>query len=178
MGATMNFLIVYASTEGQTNKIAKFMAGLLTNAGHQVRFHNVSDVSDGLAITDYDHVIVAGSVHSGKHQPDLQLFVYANRERLNKLPSLLVSVSLAAAFPDTQSEAQGYVDAFLEATEWQPTHTLLTAGAIKPGIYDWFQKSALLEGDLAAHVDEDLQDTREFTDWDALKQKTAELTAT
>lgn len=175
MGARVNVLIAYATTEGQTDKIAKFMAATLTRDGHEVRFHNVSDLSGGLSVADHDKVIVAGSVHSGKHQPDLELFGFANREKLNQASSLFVSVSLAAAFPDTFEEARGYVDSFLEATHWKPEETLLIAGAVKPGNYDWFQKSALLEGDLAGHLNEDLQDTREFTDWDALEQKVSDF---
>ncbi|WP_422374241.1 flavodoxin domain-containing protein [Roseibium sp.] len=167
----MNVLIAYATTEGQTQKIAKFIEGILEEGGHQVQLHNVSDPSGRLTVSDYDKVIVAGSVHSGKHQSDLQLFVFANRERLNDMPGLLVSVSLAAAFPDTAEEARGYVGALLEVAQWQPTLTVLVAGAVKPGIYDWFQQSALLEGDLAAHLDEDLSGTKEFTDWEGLKQK-------
>lgn len=170
MGARVNVLIAYATTEGQTDKIARFMAAALTEEGHEVRFHNVSDLSGGLTVTDYDKVIVAGSVHSGKHQPDLELFAFANRERLNQMPGLLVSVSLAAAFPDTLDEARGYVGTFLEATHWKPAQTIQVAGAVKPGNYDWFQKSALLEGDLAGHLNEDLQEMREFTDWETLKQ--------
>ncbi|WP_420334720.1 flavodoxin domain-containing protein [Roseibium sp.] len=175
MGARVNFLIAYATTEGQTDKIARYMAAALTEDGHEVRFHNVSDLSGGLTVTDYDKVIVAGSVHSGKHQPDLELFAFANRERLNQVPGLLVSVSLAAAFPDTLNEARGYVDTLLEATHWKPAQVILIAGAVKPGNYDWFEKSALLEGDLAGHLNEDLQETREFTDWGALKQQVAEF---
>lgn len=175
MGAHVNFLIAYATTEGQTDKIAKFIAATLNDEGHEVRFHNVSDLSGGLSITDFDKVIVAGSVHSGKHQADLELFAFANRERLNGIPGLLVSVSLAAAFADTLDEAGGYVGTFLEATQWTPSETILIAGAVKPGNYDWFQKSALLEGDLAGHLNEDLQEMREFTDWDALKQKVTDF---
>jgi len=166
----MNFLIAYASTEGQTQKIAKFIAETLSDGGHQARVHNVSDPSGGLSVSDFDKVIVAGSVHSGSHQSDLQLFVFANRERLDNVPGMLVSVSLAAAFPDTAEEARGYVGAFLEAAQWKPAQMVLVAGAVKPGMYDWFQQSALLEGDLSAHVGEDLQGTKEFTDWDSLKQ--------
>ena len=167
----MNILIAYATTEGQTQKIAKFIAGLLADGGHQVQVHDVCEPSGGLTVSAYDKVIVAGSVHSGKHQSDLQLFVFANRDRLNDLSGMLVSVSLAAAFPDTAEEARGYVGTFLEAAQWRPAQTVLVAGAVKPGTYDWFQQSALLEGDLAAHLDEDLSGTKEFTDWEDLKQK-------
>jgi len=167
----MNVLIAYATTEGQTQKIAKFIGGVLSAGGHQVRLHNVSDPYGGLSLSDYDKMIVAGSVHSGAHQSDLQLFVFAHRDRLGRLPGMLVSVSLAAAFTDTAEEAKKYVDTFLEAAQWKPTQIVMVAGAVKPGIYDWFQQSALRDGDLASHLTEDLQSTKEFTDWDDLTRK-------
>ncbi|MBG6162154.1 menaquinone-dependent protoporphyrinogen oxidase [Labrenzia sp. EL_195] len=166
----MRYLIAYATTEGQTEKISKFIGATLSGEGHEVRFHNVSDLSGGLSIPDFDKTIIAGSVHSARHQPDLELFVFANRGSLNELPGLFVSVSLAAAFQDTREEAKEYVDAFLQAASWKPTEIALIAGAVKPGSYDWFEKSALLEGDLADHVNKELQNTREFTDWDALSR--------
>lgn len=167
----MNVLIAYATTEGQTQKIAKFIGGILSSGGHHVRLHNVSDPSGGLSLSDYDKVIVAGSVHSGAHQSDLQLFVFAHRDQLGRLPGMLVSVSLAAAFPDTEEEARKYVGTFLEAAQWKPAQTVLVAGAVKPGIYDWFQQSALRDGDLASHLTKDLQNSKEFTDWDDLTRK-------
>lgn len=168
MGSILNILIAYATTEGQTEKIAKFIDSALSSAGHEVRLHNVSDLSGGLSVSDFDKAVIAGSVHSGKHQGDLELFVFANRNHLNEMPGLFVSVSLAAAFPDNRQDAEGYVDTFREATGWQPTETVLVAGAMKPGIYDWFEKSALMEGDLASHLNQELSETHEFTDWAAL----------
>ncbi|WP_299484323.1 flavodoxin domain-containing protein [uncultured Roseibium sp.] len=164
----MNILIAYASTEGHTEKVAKHIGTRLSAGDHIVRYHNVRNVSGGLAVSDFDKTIIAGSVHSAQHQSDLELFTFANREQLNKMPTLFVSVSLAAAFPDTREEARGYINAFQKASSWQPSETVLVAGAVKPGNYDWFEKSALLEGDLAGHVNEELAQTREFTDWDAL----------
>ncbi len=177
MGAVLKFLIAYATTEGQTEKISKFIGEALSDTSHDVRYHNVSGLSGGLSVQDFDKAIVAGSVHSGKHQGDLELFVFANRDRLNEMPSLFMSVSLAAAFADTMEEARGYVDTFLQATNWKPTETALVAGAAKPGSYDWFQKSALLEGDLADHANKELTDTREFTDWDGLTGLVANFAA-
>ncbi|MET1413898.1 flavodoxin domain-containing protein [Roseibium sp. HPY-6] len=164
----MKILIAYASTEGHTEKVAKHIGANLSADDHFVLYHNVRDVSGGLAVSDFDKAIIAGSVHSAKHQGDLELFVFANREQFAKMPTLFASVSLAAAFPDTRDEARGYIDTFQKSASWQPSETVLVAGAVKPGNYDWFEKSALLEGDLAGHVNEELAQTREFTDWDAL----------
>ena len=177
IGAVLRYLIAYASTEGQTEKIAKFIEAALMASGHDVRLHNVCGLSGGLSVSDFDRAILAGSVHSAKHQSDLELFAFANRDRLNEMPGMFVSVSLAAAFPDTTQEAKDYADAFLQAAKWKPTKIALVAGAVKPGNYDWFDKSALLEGDLAGHVNEDLKDTREFTDWETLSGLITEFAA-
>ena len=62
----MNVLIAYATTEGQTEKIANFIGTKLSEAGHEVHYQNVSEFTKGHSVTDFDEVIIAGSVHSSK----------------------------------------------------------------------------------------------------------------
>ena len=164
----MNVLIAYATTEGHTEKIARFVEVVLSGEGIQAELENVGQLSGGQPVTSFDKVIVAGSVHSAKHQADVENFAFAHRERLNEIPALFLSVSLAAAFADNVQDAEDYVDTFTSITGWEPTAHVLVAGAIKPGEYGWFEESKLMEGDLASHLSEDLQDEKEFTDWDAL----------
>ena len=166
----MNVLIAYATTEGHTEKIARFVEVVLSGEGISAELDNVGQLSGGQPVSSFDKVIVAGSVHSAKHQADIENFVFAHREHLNNIPALFLSVSLAAAFSDNLQDAEGYVDTFTNATGWEPTARVLVAGAIKPGEYGWFEESKLMEGDLASHLTEDLQEEREFTDWDALAQ--------
>jgi len=173
--AILNVLIAYATTEGQTGKISKFIGDKLSEEGHQVVYHNVKDLSGGLSVTDFDRAIIAGSVHSGKHQEELDFFVFAHRDQLNDMPSLLVSVSLAVVFPDSRKEAEKYVEVFKESSSWKPNECLLVAGATQHGAYSWFEKSKLLEGDLASYANEELKEDQEFTDWKALHKSVIEF---
>lgn len=166
----MKILIAYATTEGQTEKIVKFLGSMLSDTGHEVTRHNVRELSGGLSVKDFDRVIIAGSVHSGKHQEELDLFVFANADTLNQMAAMFVSVSLAVAFEDTQSEALKYVDGFRDSTNWKPVHCELVAGAMRHGAYEWFEESKLLEGDLKRHINSELKEDQEFTDWNSLSK--------
>lgn len=171
----MNVLIAYATTEGHTEKISRFIDETVSHIGHEVRRHNVSELSGGLSVDDFDKVIIAGSVHSSKHQKDLETFAFANREQLNEMPCLLVSVSLAAAFPENSTDAERYVETFAQDAGLEIADCIYVAGAVKPDHYDWFEESALMEGDLAGHLNKELTEEHEFTDWDALAGKLGEF---
>ena len=64
----MKFLLIYATTEGQTRKIVEFVGGQLKNLNHEVELLNSARKLLDLKISDYDAVIIAGSVHQRKHQ--------------------------------------------------------------------------------------------------------------
>ncbi len=166
----MKVLIAYATSEGQTEKIARFIGQDLSSSGHEITYHNVKQLSGGLSVSEFDKAIIAGSVHFGKHQEELDLFAFANRETLNQMSTLFISVSLAVAFPDSEDHAAGYVDTFHESTGWKPTRDLLVAGAMRHGAYAWFEESKLMEGDLQSHINQELKEDQEFTDWEQLKE--------
>ncbi|AXI55390.1 protoporphyrinogen oxidase [Sulfitobacter sp. JL08] len=63
-------LIVYASTEGQTRKIARYCADRLMAMGHSVEMLRAAD-DDGGTLGQADAVILAGSVHMGRLQKEL-----------------------------------------------------------------------------------------------------------
>jgi menaquinone-dependent protoporphyrinogen oxidase len=62
----------------------------------------------------------------------------ASLPELQRRPTLFLSVSLSAAFPDGMLEAQSYVNDFLVNTGWKPTQSLLIAGALRYDEYDYF----------------------------------------
>ncbi len=165
----MNVLIIYATTEGHTGKVVDFISELLTEQGHSVSAFDTEGGNERPKIDDFDAVIIAGSVHSGKHQEALELFIFANRDELNKLPTLFLSVSMAAAFEDSRADAERYVREFSKSTNLKPSDQLMVAGAIRPGDHDYYQEATLEYGDLAAHAQTDMKEDKVFTDWDALR---------
>ena len=165
----MKILIVYATTEGQTRKIARFAADHLTGKGHSVELLHAEDAEDAVP-GDYGGVILAGSIHAGHYQAPLVDFAKANAAALDRVPNLFLSVSLSAAGRDAKDwEGLGMVlDAFKERTGWTPARVEQVAGALRYSQYDFLRYWAMRwiasqRGQRHDH-DEDV----EFTDWEKL----------
>lgn len=62
-----NIYIPYGTVEGQTAQIAEYIAELIRARGHQAETADLRRSGDTLP-AGYDGVIVAASVHMGKHE--------------------------------------------------------------------------------------------------------------
>lgn len=162
----MKILLVYGSTEGQTRKIAEFCSTRLGDTGHEVDVRDSRRRMVDLDISQFEAVILAGSVHQKTHQESLANFTVAHRNALKSLRTLLISVSLAVAFDNGEKEARQYVKGFTDYVGFEPTEVVLAAGALKFDQYDYYMSQVVehvvLENRGTMHGD------REFTDWDAL----------
>ena len=167
----MKVLIVYTTTEGQTRKISDHIAGQLRDAGHEVSIRHCADWQSDFHIGEFDRVIVAGSVHQRRHQRELEIFVPAHLSELSAKPTLFISVSLSAAYPDGMAEAQAYVDEFLAGAKWKPSATLLVAGALRYDEYDYFMEQIVRHVVLKDREAAGTRGQHEFTDWDALSEE-------
>jgi len=169
----MKILVTYATTEGQTAKIAKFVASELGKLGHMASLQDANAYIGGLDLENFDAIILAGSVHEDQHQEVLAAFVAAHHKKLDTKKTLFLSVSLSAAFDKTLDDAEGYVNSFCEDLDWRPGEYLLVPGAIKHGSYGFYQEMILRHKVLPGRpVDEPEQD-QELTDWDALRKAIA-----
>src|SRR5512134_1335959 len=123
-------LIAYGTSEGQTAKIAEYLAEAIRAQGHDAF---PADIARGApAPAGYHAVIVGASVHKGKHQPWVIDYVRRNRPALQRLPSAFFSVSLAIQDGTDKGrlEAEGYVETFARDTGWYPEKVGLFAGAL------------------------------------------------
>lgn len=163
-------LIVYGTVEGQTRKIAAFVNDHLCRRRNDVRLVDAADAPKGLDPADYDAVIVAASVHMGRHQGAAVHFVKSHLDALRKRPCAFVSVSLHAMSedPDDRAEMLRYVDLFREETGWTPDAVCYAAGALRFTRYDFFKKLAARRVAQERGVAPDAQGDYEFTDWTAL----------
>lgn len=171
----MKILLAFATTDGQTLRIVQVMAERIREAGHQAELFDTDARQRDIDVAQFDKVIIAGSVHQMKHQKCLEIFVFAKRHKLAAMPTMFVSVSLAAAFPDARKQAEAYCEGFAADTEWQPDKTVCIAGAVRHEDYGYFREQILehlvLNG---AHYD-DLVDDHEFTDWQAVNEAVQEF---
>jgi menaquinone-dependent protoporphyrinogen oxidase len=164
----MKVLIAYATTEGQTRKIAEKIAIQVRELGHVAELVDVDSNRHNINVDDFNAVIVAASVHQHDHQDAIEVFVAACRPDLNARPTMFLSVSLSAAFDERRREAQECIARFLEQTGWTPSVSLPVAGALRNEGYDYFQQQILehvvLKNQMVDHPERD----HEFTDWKAL----------
>lgn len=165
-----NFLVVYGTTEGQTRKIAEFIADHLVRRRDAATVVDASAAPKDLDLGSYDAAIVAASVHMTRHNAAAIHFVRAHAGALSKLPSAFVSVSLHAysGEPEDEEEARGYVDAFCAETGWLPSCVHYAAGALRFTRYDFFKRWMAREVAKERGITPDPNGDLEFTDWRAL----------
>lgn len=165
----MRVLIIYATTEGQTRKIARFCSDQLASRGHSVEMLRVEDAGD-LELALFDAIILAGSVHVGQLQASLADFAQTHAQALADKPTLLLVVSLAIAGnqPSDRAELARIVDAFSQSTGWTAGHVEHVAGAFRFSEYDFFRSMAMrwIAWQRGQEIAYDT-DT-EYTDWSAL----------
>lgn len=165
----MTVLILFESIEGQTAKIAGFVEDLVRASGHDVQVVDVGSAAE-VSLDAASHVILAASVHQRRHPRMFEATVTAQSDALDRLPTLMLSVSLNAAFEEGREEAQDYLDEMKMRTGFHPKQEALIAGAVKTGKYDYFAmqvvRFVLLRG---RDVDQNATE-HEFTDWDALRE--------
>jgi menaquinone-dependent protoporphyrinogen oxidase len=167
--------IPYGSLEGQTAQIAEYIADVIRAHGHQAETvdlkHNRGSLPDG-----QDGVIVAASVHMRKHEGFVADFVRENRADLERVPSALVSVSLAAH--GDEANAEGQVAQFEEETGWHPGQVGMFGGALLYTRYN-FLKRQLMKKIVKDKGSPDLDTSRDYiyTEWDGVKHFTEDFLA-
>lgn len=81
-------LVAYASKLGSTREIARFIAGELSEAGHDAVAIAVRDVQ---SMSAYDAVILGSALYAAHWQRDANRFVVRHRAALTALPLWLFS---------------------------------------------------------------------------------------
>jgi menaquinone-dependent protoporphyrinogen oxidase len=172
-------LIPYATTDGQTARIAEYLADLFRGQGHEAFPVDVKR-SAAPDPEGYDGVIVGASVRMGRHQSCVRDFVRKHRAALERLPSAFFSVSLAIR-DDTEEarrEARGYVEKFTRQTGWRPGKVALFAGALLYTRYGLFTRW-IMRRIARGKGSRDTDTTRDYvyTDWSGVRRFAEEFLA-
>lgn len=167
----MHIQIIYATIEGQTGKIAEFAEATLAKLGHDVSLVNVGDRTVEVSLEGVDRVVLAASVHERRHPKPFEMFLSAQAEALGKRPTLFMSVSLGAAFPEGLEEAQEYVREMEMRTGFSAGDTALVAGAIRSSRYDYYASQVVRHVIMRGKEYDPSVSEREFTDWDDVRAR-------
>ena len=158
------FLVVYASTHGQTAKIAERIGETLRREGHDV---SVEPFGSADAPTGYDSVVAGASLHNGRHQHEAVDWVRAHAVTLNAMPSAFFSVSLTAADDTDEARAatRSCIDDFLDETGWTPRTVVPVAGALQYREYDFMTRLLMRLMMRRGGHPTDISRDFEYTDW-------------
>lgn len=171
----MKLLLVYGTTEGQTQKVARFLAEHLAQQGLQTRVVNAMDASASnasaqtgtIAAQAIDGVIIAASLHAGRYQSPVIHFVREHLSDINARPNAFISVSLAAASHD-DDDIEGLkkcIADFSHQTGWTPQRIHHVAGAFRYTSYDFLKRWAMKYIAYRKGAPTDTSRDYELTDW-------------
>ena len=169
----MKALIVYATRQGQTAKIAGRMAEYLRAHGHEAEVRNAEDPKGDMNPAPFDVVFVAAPIHAGGYPRAVARFVREHRLTLERVPSAFLSVGLAVASRTSDGRAQTMpiVERFLARTGgWQPQRVELVAGALPYSKYNFLLRFVMRRIAKAEGGDTDTSRDYEYTDWNALER--------
>jgi menaquinone-dependent protoporphyrinogen oxidase len=161
--------IPFATTEGQTAKIAEYLVDVIRAHGHDALAVDIKASGDSVP-GGYDGVIVGASIHMGKHDKSAYNYVRKNLVVLERLPSALFSVSLAA-HGDTEN-AESYVDEFEQETGWHPAKVALFGGALLYTQYGFLKRHLMkkIARDKPGNLGTDTSRDYVYTEWDSVQR--------
>jgi menaquinone-dependent protoporphyrinogen oxidase len=162
-------LLLYATTEGQTELIAERIAHKLRERGHGVEVLPADTARPDLDPAAYDGVMVGAAIHYGHHPAYLRTLIRLHRGALAARPCAFFSVSLSAGGPRPKPHAaQRYIDKFLRQTGWQPQLVASFAGALKYSLYGPIKRRVMIVFMTLGGGETDTSRDYEYTDWNAV----------
>jgi menaquinone-dependent protoporphyrinogen oxidase len=160
--------VFYATTEGQTRRIAERLAGRLRDHGFDARAIEIGSTDcDGLEWSQVRGAVVGASLHMQAHQPKAVSFARAHAADLARLPSLFVSVSLSVASKNKREvdAARQCADGFATTTGWRPNRIACVAGRLAYTQYGWLTRALMRRIARKEGASTDTSTDHEYTDW-------------
>lgn len=160
---------MFASSHGQTHKIAEAIAARLREHGADVDVH---DAATGTPPPPdaYDIVGLGSHVRGGKHDAAIHRYVDRHLSALLTRRNFFFSVSLTASSKPYLRDPGGYISDTILATAWRPDLSTSFAGALRYRRYNpilrlFMKLRSSRHGDpIDTHRDHDL------TDWDDVRR--------
>jgi menaquinone-dependent protoporphyrinogen oxidase len=168
----MKCLIVYATREGQTRKIALKLAEHLREHGVTVKTHDARE-SFSLDLRDFDHFVFGASMHAGGLEKEIRDFISNHEKEITSKSRLFFLVLLSAATKDRSLREKWLQDAKRKFKEQIPVpfeELEMVAGALRYSKYSlplkWIMKRIAEQAGEGTDMSRDY----EYTDWEQVKR--------
>jgi len=173
-------LILYATREGQTEKVAMRIADEMAAGGVDVDVINAAsaDPAGELCIDNYEQLVFGASMHAGGIEKELAAYINRHQVQIETMTRSFFLVLLSAATTDPVLRRKWLADAREKMTGQLRVsfkNVEMIAGALMYSKYSlpkkWLMKS------IAEKAGEDTDITRdyEYTDWDQVRRYARKL---
>jgi menaquinone-dependent protoporphyrinogen oxidase len=160
-----NVLVVYATHDGQTRKIAERIATVLRVHRHVVELLDATQ-SREVDLTRFEAVFIGSPVRAQSYLRAVERFVRLHRPALERIPSLFFSVNLAVLNKtDGRAQTMRLVNKLLTDTGWHPRRIELLAGALPYTRYNFLIRFVMKRIVRTQGGDTDTSRDYEYTDW-------------
>jgi menaquinone-dependent protoporphyrinogen oxidase len=165
--------VLYATSEGQTRRIAEHIADMLRDSGLDSRCLEVG--SREAAELDWTRVraaVLGASLHIGRHQRRALAFARRHADALNACPTAFFSVSLSAGSrnPTEVEAAETLARAFVDTVRWHPRRIACFAGRLAYTQYGLLKRFVMRRIARREGAPTDTGRDYEFTDWAAVSR--------
>ncbi len=159
-------LVLFASFDAQTARIAARIGATLAKDGHGVEVLAFDAPDAQEALGRCDALVVGGAIRYGRFAKGLERLVREQAARIASLPNTFFSVCLSARRPvDGGVLAARYLEEFSARTGWAPRRTASFAGALLYRKYNPLLRLVMRFISALAGGDTDTSRDYEYTDW-------------
>lgn len=160
----MKTLILYSTRDGQTKKIANYIAGII----HENV--DVKSITDMYELANYDRIIIGASIRYGHFNKVLYKTLEKHTALLNQKTTAFFGVNLTARKPEKSTpETNVYVRKFLQRITWKPTMSAVFAGALFYPRYNFFDRIMIQLIMRITGGETDPTKEIEYTDWQKVR---------
>lgn len=165
--APLTVRVVYGTNEGQTEKIARFLADRLAERGHRLQLLEAARDLSAPDPQPFDAIVIAASVHAGRYPPAVTEYVRRHLGDIESHPNAFLSVSLSAASQEASDLAglKRCVEAFSRESRWTPRILHHAAGALRYSAYSILERWVLRAIAWRRGAPTDTRRDHELTDW-------------
>lgn len=169
------FLVLYATREGQTAKVAERLAEHLRAGGAEVSLVDAANklTVDALELERFDRLVFGASMHAGGLEKELVRFINGHADELRGRERSLFVVLLSAAAKDPALREEWLGDARRKIEEqlavtFEPVEMI--AGALRYSQYGLLLRWTMRSIARKAGGDTDTSRDYEYTDWEQVRR--------
>jgi menaquinone-dependent protoporphyrinogen oxidase len=170
-------LVVYGSHDGQTRKIAEWIATVIRARGHLVELLDAAHASQDRDLSRFQAILIGSPIRAQGYLRPVVRFIQSHRTTLDTLPTLFFSVGLAlvSKVHDGRAQTMRVVEKLVAETGWRPRRVELVAGALLYTRYNFLVRFVMRRISRKEGGDTDTSRDYEYTDWSAVERFAVEF---